>query len=127
MLFGDDVHQTPLGKYYTACVVYASISGRSPVGGAYPPEVSAEAARSLQSFAAEYVAAYYRASRDGPQHDVEARLAIGRRFAPLFWAYHRRPEQGSGGAEFFSRRTLANPLWFDRAADESAFWLPRLP
>lgn len=126
-LFADDVHLTDLGKYYIACVVYASVARHSPEGAAHPPSVPPEAAVSLQRLAWDYVRAYYDARPHGPQHAVDERLAIARDFVPLFWTYHRRPDQIRRGVQAFTARSLENPLWTSPTADESAFWYPRLP
>lgn len=66
-LFMDDVHVTPLGAYYLACVIYSSIYQQSPVGatgrtvGRWGQEITnlpPEMARSLQLFAWDVVSRY---------------------------------------------------------------------
>lgn len=66
-LFTDDVHVTPLGAYYIACVIYSSIYQQSPVGatgrtvgrwGAEITNLPPEMARSLQLFAWDVVSRY---------------------------------------------------------------------
>ncbi|HEV7301532.1 MAG TPA: hypothetical protein VGN72_19365 [Tepidisphaeraceae bacterium] len=126
-LFSDDVHQTMLGRYYVACVTYACITRQSPVGATHPPEVSREAAASLQAIAWEYVSDYYRGKPQGPHHDFAARAESARAFVPMFWAYRGRPEQSEQSVRFFTRATLENPLWTSTNVDESQYWFPRLP
>jgi hypothetical protein len=48
-LFADDVHLSPLGVYFMALVVYATLFERSPVGAAVPGGLDAAAARALQA------------------------------------------------------------------------------
>jgi hypothetical protein len=126
-LFPDNVHQTPLGRYFTACVTYAALTRQSPQGAAYPDTISAEAAASLQKFAWDYISAYYRNQPNGPQHDFAARAEIARSFSTVFWTYHGRPEMAAGAAKFFSGTTLENPLWTAPGVDESGYWFPPLP
>lgn len=66
-LFIDDVHVTPLGAYYLACVIYSSIYEQSPVGatgrtvgrwGAEITNLPPDMARSLQVFAWDVVSRY---------------------------------------------------------------------
>lgn len=54
-LFRDDVHLTPLGSYFVALVVYASLFNRSPAGAAVPDGIDLQAARALQGMAWELV------------------------------------------------------------------------
>jgi hypothetical protein len=126
-LFTDNVHQTTLGKYYTACVVYAALARRSPKGAWKPDDVGAAAAASLQSLAWEYISKYYKDLPDGPQHAFPERAEIARNFSVLFWGYRGQSRNAEGSARFFSGTTLENPLWTSPEADESKFWLPRLP
>ncbi len=126
-LFSDNVHLTDLGKYYIACVVYAAITGQTPVGAARPADISDQAAQSLQSIAWEYIDAYYRDQPTGPHHSFDARAKIATSFAGVFWTYHRRPENIKGTVAFFTTPSLENPLWTVPGIDESDFWMPRLP
>jgi hypothetical protein len=66
-LFIDDVHPTPLGAYYLACVIHSSIYEQSPLGatgrtlnrwGGEVTNLSPEMARSLQQFAWNEVSRY---------------------------------------------------------------------
>jgi hypothetical protein len=66
-LFVDDVHMTPLGAYYLACVIHSSIYEQSPVGatgrttgrwGGEITNLSPEMARPLQQFAWDVVSRY---------------------------------------------------------------------
>ena len=52
---GDGVHPTTAGTYLAACVFYASIFGRSPVGLTYTDDLSATEAAMLQRVAAATV------------------------------------------------------------------------
>ncbi len=51
----DGSHPTIAGTYLAACVVYATVFGRSPVGLGYTGGLPADTARTLQSAAAETV------------------------------------------------------------------------
>jgi hypothetical protein len=51
----DGSHPTRTGTYLAACVFYAAVFRLSPVGLAYPADLSAETARQLQTAAAEIV------------------------------------------------------------------------
>lgn len=56
----DNRHPSPAGSYLAACVVLASVYGKSPVGNRYTAGLDARTAAFLQSVAAETVARYYR-------------------------------------------------------------------
>jgi hypothetical protein len=55
----DNRHPSPAGSYLAACVVLASVYGRSPVGNRYTAGLDAKTAGFLQSVAAETVARYF--------------------------------------------------------------------
>jgi hypothetical protein len=57
-LFTDDVHLTPLGRYFIGAVHYAALFGQSPEGGAAPAGVSPELAAELQRLAWAHVSGY---------------------------------------------------------------------
>ena len=73
-LFSDDIHLTDVGKYFVACVHFAMIHGRSPVGltrqlhvwwgGEFQPP-SIELARKFQHIAWESVLRYPASCLDG--------------------------------------------------------------
>jgi hypothetical protein len=102
-LFRDDVHLSPLGSYFMALAVFATLFDRSPLGAAVPEGIDAATARALQtqawalvqeqraaapvdcakltrSFVAPY-AAYVR--------DVIERPKVGAARAWWRWAKHR--------------------------------------
>lgn len=54
-LFGDDVHLSPLGAYFVALVVYATLFERAPDGAAVPEGLDGAAARTLQAQAGALV------------------------------------------------------------------------
>jgi hypothetical protein len=55
LLIRDNVHLTPLGSYFMALVVHATLFERSPAGAAVPEGVDAVTARVLQGLAWELV------------------------------------------------------------------------
>ena len=57
----DGSHPNPAGSYLAACVVYASVYGKSPVGNAYDyyGRIDKETAAFLQQVAADTVKAFY--------------------------------------------------------------------
>ena len=55
----DNRHPSPAGSYLAACVVLASVYGKSPVGNRYTAGLDAKTAAFLQSIAAETVAKYF--------------------------------------------------------------------
>ena len=58
-LYSDDgLHPTPAGSYLAALVIYARLSGHSPVGLPAKPEIPAEQAKILQEAAAEAIAKF---------------------------------------------------------------------
>lgn len=126
-LFSDNVHQTTLGRYYIACVTYSALARRSPKGAWKPEDVSPEAAASLQALAWDYISTYYKDHPNGPQYTFAERAGIARNFSVLFWKYRGESRNAEGSARFFSGTTLENPLWTSADADETSFWLPRLP
>lgn len=127
LLFSDNVHLTPTGQYFIACVIYTTLTRQSPLGAWHPSSVSRETARTLQQTAEDYITAYFRGQPHGPQPDSETRLKTASSFAPLFWNYLGRPGQAEGDTRFFARRDAKNPLWFSPETDESGWWLPTLP
>ncbi|MDP3231384.1 MAG: hypothetical protein Q8N26_01315 [Myxococcales bacterium] len=126
-IFSDDVHLTRLGVYYMACVVFASVYGRSPVGASVPSGVSAAAGASLQSLAWSYVSAYYAANVLGPQPTTAARLTIGDTFPTTYFTYRNNPGQIAGYRTLLTTTNLTNPLWWAAGTNEAGFWFPRLP
>lgn len=86
-LFSDDVHLTPLGQYYMAAVVYATLWERSPVGAQAPEGLTPALARTLQQEAWNYVEAY-RATR--PSIEAAAcRQQLREGFITQHWSYVR--------------------------------------
>jgi hypothetical protein len=57
-LFRDQVHLSPLGRYFIAAVHYAALFGQSPEGSAAPAGVSPELAGELQRLAWQHVSDY---------------------------------------------------------------------
>jgi hypothetical protein len=57
-LFRDQVHLTPLGRYFMGTVHYAALFGQSPEGSPAPAGVSPELARELQRLAWQHVSGY---------------------------------------------------------------------
>jgi hypothetical protein len=55
----DKRHPSPAGTYLASCVVFAALTGRSPVGNSYPAGVDAPTAQFLQTVAWETVQEYY--------------------------------------------------------------------
>lgn len=86
-LFIDDVHLTPLGSYYMALVVYATLADRSPQGAWAPDGVTASAAASLQTAAWEAVQAERGARR--PRTLAQCRDALHDGFIATHWSYVR--------------------------------------
>lgn len=136
-IFSDDVHLTPLGSYYMAAVMYASIFGRSPLGGWAPADLSATQTRSLQQLAWDVIADYR--SRQQPLDLVQCRAVLRHGFINQFWAYARDatllPTNGlARGYWRWLRNTLIahwlvrredarNPLHYDAATDKD-YWFP---
>ena len=139
LLLRDNVHLTPLGSYYLALVVDATLFQRSPRGAWVPDGVSAEQAASLQRIADEFVSA------DRTQSAAltlpECRELLERSFINDYWSYVRdttwRGQQGQGWVSSqanwlkhvaqwhwrFARDHEGNPFHFDPATDRT-YWLP---
>jgi hypothetical protein len=89
-LFSDDVHLTPLGSYYMASVVYATVWGRSPVGAAVPQGLNATTAATLQQEAWRFVTEHHAQRMGDPPLTMQAcRKQLKRSFIGLHWAYVR--------------------------------------
>jgi hypothetical protein len=89
-LFSDDVHLTPLGSYYMASVVYATVWGRSPVGAAVPQGLNATAAATLQQEAWRFITAHHAQRMSEPPLTMQScRSQLKRSFIGLHWAYVR--------------------------------------
>ncbi len=86
-LFTDDVHLTPLGHYYIASVVYATLWQRTPVGAQVPADVDAQAARALQQQAWAFVSDW-RATRRSPTF-AACREQLRASFIGQHWSYVR--------------------------------------
>jgi hypothetical protein len=86
-LFADDVHLTPLGHYYMAAVVYATMWQHSPVGAEVPSPLDAAAARNLQQQAWTFVSEW-RAKRSTPSF-AACRDHLRQSFIGQHWSYVR--------------------------------------
>ncbi len=86
-LFADDVHLTPLGHYYMAAVVYATMWQRSPVGAEVPPSLDPTSARELQQHAWTFVEPW-RAKRHRPGFEA-CRSQLEQSFIAQHWGYVR--------------------------------------
>ncbi len=85
-LLADDVHLTPLGSYYMASVVYATLWGRSP-SGAVAADMDSQAAASLQQAAWEFVQSHQASAK--PMSMAQCRALIKDSFIRQHWAYVR--------------------------------------
>jgi hypothetical protein len=112
-VFLDDVHLTPLGRYYVALVIYAFISGGSPEGAAFPDVVDPETAAALQSIAADFASAYRADAPDLPLDMGECRALATDLCAP-FHALAGSPEQTE----------TCEALYADESAPENPFRWP---
>jgi hypothetical protein len=139
-LFADDVHLRPLGMYYMALVVYASVYRHSPQGAWHPEDVTVQQATVLQDIAWEFVTRYYDNYQPLSLQACRAQLlSNGNGGLAFLWGYVRdvvwRPEIGvlHGYARFarrliksrraFASDTSENPFHFDASAD-AGYWLP---
>jgi tetratricopeptide (TPR) repeat protein len=52
-LYDDNIHASATGAYFSACSIYAAITGTSPVGLFFPPNIPEEKARTFQKYAWE--------------------------------------------------------------------------
>lgn len=135
-LFQDDVHLTPIGSYYMALVSYAAIFQRPPLGAWTPAEVSPELARTLQQFAAEFMAHYRATNR--PLDMAQCRALLKESFINDFYAYIRDAWKLMVGPMRAEGRRLkrllhwhlrvrrdndSNPFHFDPSTDRT-YWLP---
>jgi len=55
----DKRHPSPAGTYLATCVVFAALTGRSPVGNPYTAGIDPPTAKFLQTVAWETVQEYY--------------------------------------------------------------------
>jgi hypothetical protein len=55
----DKRHPSLAGTYLASCVVFAALTGRSPVGNSYLAAIDAPTAKFLQTVAWETVQEYY--------------------------------------------------------------------
>jgi hypothetical protein len=91
-LLADQVHLQPLGVYLLAAVHYASLFGRSPVGGAAPQEVDAAAVPVLQRIAWQTVEGYRRRAASPPAL-AECRTRIAKELCPAYYRLRGKPEK----------------------------------
>jgi hypothetical protein len=123
-LFADDVHLTPLGHYYMASVVYATMWQRSPVGAEVPSPLDAIAARTLQQQAWTFVSEW-RAKRRAPSF-AACRDHLRQSFIGQHWSYVRdtnwRREDGALQAYVrWARQMLAWHLRVRRSNEDNPF------
>lgn len=86
--FADDVHLTPLGHYYMASVVYATVWGRSPVGADAPSMLDPAAVRWLQQQAQDVVTVWRKTTAQ-PMTFEACRDHLKQSFIGMHWAYVR--------------------------------------
>ncbi len=116
----DDVHPTPLGRYYLALVVYAGLFGRSPLGAWAPEGVAGETATELQKIA---LTALERASSESLSLSLsECREHFRERFLDDYWdyvkaAYWSKEQSGIGA---FLKRTRFAWEWKHRRFTEGS-------
>jgi len=58
LLFSDEVHLAPPGRYFMGAVHFAALFGRTPEGAAVPAEIPVELGRYMQRLAWEHVEGY---------------------------------------------------------------------
>lgn len=131
LLFQDDVHLAPLGRYYIVLVTFAALTGEPAVGAWRPAQVTAAQAEALQRVADEFLA-QRKASYTQPNLAACRRLmadsfcARWNAYVPSKWV-----SRSNDCAEFFSSQSHATerfqsrtPFHFDPAT-EKGYWLPR--
>jgi hypothetical protein len=131
----DNVHLTPLGSYYMSLVLYGYLFDRSPAGAWKPPEVSAEAAKSLQDTAWKLV---QKERQQRQRLDVKQCDQLMRDFVAPYWGYARDTYKHQEGLitaywnwakrrwqwqRALSADSPSNPMRYDAATDKR-FWLP---
>jgi hypothetical protein len=137
LFISDTVHLTRLGSYYMALLGFAELYGRSPAGAWAPAEIGAEAARTLQNFAVDFLAEHRRTHK--PLSLAECQDYLASEFNSLYWAYVRDTywidEVGRLKAYYkqarhtlewryrFSRRDARSPFHHDPATDTN-HWFP---
>lgn len=137
LLISDTVHPTRLATYYLALLSFAELYGHSPVGAWAPAEIGAEAARTLQSFAVDFLAEHRSSYK--PLSLAECQDYLASEFNSRYWAYVRDTywidevgrlkaysKQARHTIEWryrFSRRDARNPFHYDPATDAS-HWFP---
>lgn len=129
LFLSDDVHLTPLGRYYVALVTAGAITGR-PLDGAWRPRsVSVPQAAALQRVAGEVLAGYTRLDEGTDFADCRKRLTGG--FCAAWNAYV--PSKWVGPvpdcARYFARTTMRlegfetpNPFVLPDRAEDAAYW-----
>jgi hypothetical protein len=115
LVFRDNVHLTDTGQYFMGAVHYATLFGRSPEGGALPPEVSPPLGRELQRLAWEQAQSYtaeaeMRAARPRELCSDYARSVL----CPLF---NQHVHHGGSQPLVALRRTLRCRSAFGSAAE----------
>jgi hypothetical protein len=123
-LFADDVHLTPLGHYYMAAVVYATMWQRSPVGAEVPSPLDAAVARTLQHEAWTFVGEW-RAQPRTPSF-AACRDHLRQSFIGQHWSYVRDTswsrEDGTVSAWWrWLKLTLAWHLRVRRSGEQNPF------
>lgn len=123
-LFADDVHLTPLGHYFIAAVVYATMWQRSPVGAEVPSPLDATVARILQQQAWSFVGEW-RAQRREPSF-AACRDQLRESFIGRHWSYVRdstwRREDGAWKAYMrWARQMIAWHLRVRRSDEDNPF------
>jgi hypothetical protein len=117
------VHLTPLGHYFIACVMYASVYKRSPVGATYMPSgVNATQRASLQQVAWDYVRTYYAANPLGPQPNLATRMSFIQGFCSTYWTFMGNTDAISGDQFHFAQTVASNPFYQGVPS-----WWPLLP
>ncbi len=121
-VISDNVHMTPLGKYYMALITYSAVYRSSPVGAWAPSEVTGTQANTLQRLAWEYVSSYY-ARRDPPRTLAQCQSLVQDSYCSTYWTFHGEAQRIASCRDKFSRQNDDNPFYFNAASDAS-YWFP---
>jgi hypothetical protein len=95
-LFSDSVHLTPVGAYFMAAVVYASVLRKSPVGAKGPPGASPETVEDLQRIAWSVTSGYFSQPHPGQRTMEDCRQRIADELCRPFWTLLDQAQPPSG-------------------------------
>ncbi len=120
----DLVHLSQgIGHYFMACVMYASIYKRSPVGASYAPAgVNATQRDSLQQVAWDYVRTYYGTNPLGPQPTLSQRMSRIQSFCSTYWTFRGQTGNIAADQNHFAQTVAENPFY-----QGTPSWWPLLP